>query len=120
METRLVMVFRQQESETGWVQDCGGGATENTGVMMLSSGVLRLALRVLMNMDECLYVQIFISSVCEHVSNELEGWGWFFKGLGVFNCSSAVTDLRSYTDLIGSDSGKETYLRNNSEHSSPQ
>lgn len=54
------------------MQGCGGGAREHTGVMMLSSGVLCLALRMLMNMDECLYVQIFIS-VCEIVRDELEG-----------------------------------------------
>lgn len=53
------------------MQGCGGGAREHTGVM-LSSGVLRLALRVFMNMDECLYVQIFIS-VCENVRDKLEG-----------------------------------------------
>ncbi len=64
------------------MRGCGGGATENTGVMMLSSGVLRLALRVLMNMDECLHVQIFISSVCENLRNELEGWGGSLRGWG--------------------------------------
>ncbi len=99
IETQSVMFFRHQESERLWRRCYREHRSDDALLWSTASGT------------ESAYEYGWVpacSNLYFQCVWEFEEWtwrlGWFFKGLGVFNCSSAVTVLRSYTDLIGSDS----------------